>query len=258
MKPSPGGIWLQSLNAGGTEIDLALKTTFNGRDHTQRIPVPFLGNAWRHDVGNSVESLTVTAPAKEAGDTVAITAIQPDGTKPRITHTEDTDDYAVPLAVGVNAVLIKVTRSGENREYMLTIDRAASDGTNTTYWDETDRIAPTPQIEPKIADDLGTMISPVAEPFHISIYFNQYFGPDWPVFLFGMADIKVENATLSEFTDEAECDCFRYTVTPTGMVLVKVTLSIPANVLYDRSGNANFASKTVSIYYKPEEPQEPN
>ncbi len=90
VEPSPEGIWLERLNAGGTEIDLslALKTTFNGTVHTERIPVPFLGNAWRHDVRNSVAEITVTAPPKETGFTVAITTISPDGTKPSITHTD--------------------------------------------------------------------------------------------------------------------------------------------------------------------------
>ena len=250
VEPSPGGILLERLNAGGTEIDLslALKTTFNGTVHTERKPVPFLGNAWRHDVGNSVAEITVTAPSKETGDTVAITAIQPDGIKPSITHTEGTDDYAVPLAVGVNAVLIKVTRSGENREYMLTIDRAKTDGTNTTYLDETDRIAPTPQIDPKEAGG-KTQTNPISGAFDVNIYFVQVFSYDWPVdggFVVG--DITATNGTLPDFgKDESGCHCYRATVTPTGTsgTTVKVTLSIAANVVYDRSGNANFAYELI-------------
>ena len=61
---------------------------------------------------------------------------------------------------------------------------------------------------------------------------------------FVVGDIDVTNATLSDFEkDETGCHCYRAKVTPTGTSgqTVKVTLSIAANVVYDRSGNANFA-----------------
>ena len=62
-------------------------------------------------------------------------------------------------------------------------------------------------------------------------------------------DIDVEIATLLDLRKgEDGSRCYRVTVTPTGASrqTVEVKLSVPANVLSDDSGNANFESEEVS------------
>ena len=198
------------------------------------------------DVGHTEPSATtVTATPTDAGATAVIKlggVVKTGGT--------------VDLGNGDTVITVEVTAAGGGTNtYTVTVTRHA---------DADDDVAPLPIISsvecpdtpnPSVCDldnELGkSEDSPVDGAFNIVVHFAEGVRPDWPVHGFVSSDITATNATVSDYeSDTSDCWCYRFLVTPTGTSgeTVEVTLSIAANVLVDRGGNANLASNTLTAW----------
>ena len=198
------------------------------------------------DVGRTEPaSTTVTATPTDAGATAVI----------KLGDAVVAGD-PVTLAVGENVITVEVTAADDStKTYTVTVTRHA---------DAEDDVAPLPIIStvecpdtpnPSVCDldsELGkSKDSPVDGAFNIVVHFAEGVRPDWPVHGFVSSHITATNATVSDYeSDTSNCWCYRFRVTPTGTSgdVVKVTLSIAANVLVDRGGNANVASNTLIVW----------
>ena len=199
------------------------------------------------DVGRTeLSTTTVTATPTDAGATAVIKLGE-------VVKTGGTVD----LGDGDTVITVEVTAAGgATNTYTVRVTRHA---------DADDDAAPLPIIStvecpdtpnPSVCDldnELGKSEgSPVDGEFNIVVHFAEGgFRPDYPVHGFVSSDITATNATVSDYVSKtSDCWCYRFLVKPTGTSgeTVQVTLSIAANVLVDRGGNANLASKTLTVW----------